>query len=235
MEGILLVDKPTAWTSFDVVNYVRKLIAKTQGVPPRTLKVGHSGTLDPFASGLLLILVGKKYTTRSELLLKQDKIYQVMAELGRVSSTGDPEGVIEETTPSPVAPSHANVVRILKRFRGEVSQTPPSFSAIKVNGVRAYRLARQNKNEAVNLPKRKVKIKSLKLVVYDFPMLSFTAEVSSGTYVRSLVEDIGKELQVGAYTRELRRIAIGNYSVEDASKVSELTEQTIAMSLLHTS
>ncbi len=230
MEGILLVDKPTGWTSFDVVNYVRKLVAKTQGVPPRTLKVGHSGTLDPFASGLLLILVGKKYTTRSESLLKQDKIYQVTVELGRISSTGDPEGVIQKTIPSPVAPSHANVARILNHFRGEISQTPPSFSAIKVNGVRAYRLARQNK--VFNLPSRRVKIKSIELIAYDFPMLSFVAEVSSGTYIRSLVEDIGKELQVGAYTRELRRTAIGNYSVEDAAKVSELTEQTIFKLLL---
>src|SRR3954469_5588190 len=134
MQGILLVYKPAGWTSFDVVNYVRKIVAIHEGKKPKNVRVGHTGTLDPFATGLLVLLVGKEYTRKAGELSKADKTYEVTMRLGQVSTTGDPEGEIIDVD-GPV-PSHENLMVALQKFTGEIQQVPPAYSAIKVNGQR---------------------------------------------------------------------------------------------------
>ena len=230
MEGLLLVDKPAGWTSFDVVKYVRGVVAKAENLPSKKVKVGHSGTLDPFATGLLIILIGKSFTTKAESLLKMDKTYFVKMELGKISSSGDPEGELSLSNPGNIRPDQEQLDSVFKTLSGKtISQVPPAFSAIKVNGVRAYKLAR-NKVE-VKLEPRNVTIYSLKLLKYEFPLLEFEAVVSSGTYIRSLVEDIGKDLGTGAYTTSLRRTSIGSYSISAAVQIANLNEQTISSML----
>src|SRR5471030_1968744 len=136
MLGMLLVDKPAGWTSFDVVNYVRKIVATAEAKKPKHIKVGHTGTLDPFATGLLVLLIGKDYTRRAGEFSKLDKTYEVTLRLGATSSTGDPEGEI--TPVNDKVPSPEEFQTAIKKFAGQIEQTPPIYSAIKVNGQRAY-------------------------------------------------------------------------------------------------
>jgi len=212
MHGILLVDKPSGWTSFDVVNYVRKIVAIQEGKKPKNVKVGHTGTLDPLATGLLVILIGKEYTRRAGELSKQDKTYEVTMKLGETSTTGDEEG--EKTVMSDKQPSKAEIEASLQQLTGNIMQTPPAFSAMKINGQRAYKLAREGK--VVVLEPRPVTIYSNRLTSYEYPLVKFTSKVSSGTYIRSFVEDLGKELGTGAYMADLRRTQIGDFSIEKA-------------------
>ncbi|HSX31282.1 MAG TPA: tRNA pseudouridine(55) synthase TruB [Candidatus Saccharimonadales bacterium] len=228
MQGVLLVDKPKGWTSFDVVNYVRKLVAQAEGKKPKNTKVGHTGTLDPLATGLLVLLVGKEYTRRATELTKLDKTYEVTMKLGEVSSTGDGEGektAVSDTVPTPVA-----VLEALEAFQGHIMQVPPAFSAMKVNGQRAYHLARQGKEVA--LEARPVTINDLRLTKYEYPFVWFTADVGSGTYIRSLVEDLGKHLDTGAYMPDLRRTRVGQFKLEDAISKDDLDRETVAEHLL---
>lgn len=212
MRGILLVDKPADWTSFDVVNYVRRIVAVAEGKKPKDIKVGHTGTLDPFATGLLVLLIGKDYTRRAGEFSKLDKTYEVTIRLGQTSSTGDPEGDI--TSVSATVPDLDVLQRAIERFRGHITQIPPAYSAIKVNGQRAYKLARAGKE--VILEARPAIIHRLEIVDYAYPDARLVAEVSSGTYIRTLVEDIGKALGTGAYTIALRRTTVGQFSLADA-------------------
>jgi tRNA pseudouridine55 synthase len=227
MQGLLLIDKPTDWTSFDVVNYVRRIVATTEGKKPKNVKVGHTGTLDPAATGLLVLLIGKEYTRRATELSKVDKTYQVTMKLGETSTTGDSEGeitVVSDTTPTEKAVGEA-----LERFRGQIMQKPPMFSAIKINGQRAYKLAREGKT--VEMEARPVTIYSSELTSYDYPLVKFTCKVSSGTYIRSLVEDLGKDLGTGAYMSALRRTTVGDYSLDDAVEVEGLNATLIIEAL----
>lgn len=215
-DRVLLLDKPVDWTSFDVVAKIRgmrKAAFKAQGITPtkRQLKVGHAGTLDPFATGLLIILLGDA-TKRSDEFLKQDKAYEATIHLGATSTTGDVEGEI--TAVSDAVPAEQQVRAVLDRFTGQIIQTPPIYSAIKINGQRAYKLAR--KGQEVEIPTRTVTIHSIELLDYSYPMVKIRTNVSSGTYIRSLAEDIGKELKVGAYCEELHRISIGSFDIADA-------------------
>lgn len=215
MKDIILIDKPVGWTSFDVVAKIRGKIRAgyvKRGEKPtkRQLRVGHAGTLDPFATGLLVILIGDACKRAGEFL-KLDKTYEFTAKLGEVSSTGDPEG--EVSTINDTKPSQKAVTEALKQFEGVISQVPPRFSAIKIDGKRAYQLAREGKE--VVIPAREVKIDWLELVEYDYPLLKCVCDVSSGTYIRTLVEDIGKKLSTGAYCVELRRTRIGTYKISD--------------------
>lgn len=222
MQGLLLIDKPAGWTSFDVVNKVRFEVARLENVKPKSIKVGHAGTLDPFATGLLIVLVGKEYTRQAQKYSKQDKTYAVSMVLGKASSTGDPEGELTDMSAS--VPSEREVLEALDKFRSEIWQTPHPFSAIKVGGQRAYKLARAGKE--ANIEPRKVTISKLELIEYTYPQIKLVAEVSSGTYIRSLVEDIGKTLEVGAYTAELRRTKIGEFDIQEA-KTLDMTLQGI--------
>jgi tRNA pseudouridine55 synthase len=217
MQGMLLIDKPREWTSFDVVNFVRKQVAIVEGKKPKNTKVGHTGTLDPLATGLLVLLIGKEYTRRATELTKLDKTYEVTMKLGEVSTTGDEEG--EKSVVSGMCPTQSDVVAVLRQFTGEVMQTPPVFSAMKVNGQRAYKLAREGKS--VTLEARPVQIYRNTFVSYEYPYVQFTSEVGSGTYIRSLVEDMGRILGTGAYMSDLRRTRVGDFDIVDAREVTD--------------
>lgn len=224
MQGVLLIDKPSGWTSFDVVNKVRRMVAVNEGKKPKNCKVGHTGTLDPLATGLLVLLVGKEYTRRAQELTKLDKTYEVTMKLGETSSTGDEEG--DKTAVSGTIPTSEAVQEALGAFTGEIMQVPPAFSAIKVDGKRAYDLARAGKE--VKLEARPVTISSIKLTNYAYPFVSFTCDVSSGTYVRSLVEDLGTRLGTGAYMSALRRTRIGRFRLKDARKIEDVIPENLA-------
>jgi len=203
MNGVMLIDKPLGKTSHDIVAAVR------HGLEPRT-RVGHAGTLDPLATGLLIVLLGRA-TRAQRFFMELPKAYQVSARFGAVSSTGDREGEITQTGVLPPDP--------LELPTGELRQRPPAFSAVKVAGERAHRRARRG--EPVELPERTVTVYRFEQLRREGDRADFEIECSSGTYVRSLVADLGD-----AYCEQLRRTAIGPFDVQDAdpSTVLPLTE-----------
>lgn len=207
MEEIIYVDKPAGMSSFGAVARVRRLLSEREG---HKVKVGHTGTLDPFATGLLILLAGKA-TKKAPELTKKDKVYEAELCLGRTSTTGDPEGEIAET--SAELPTLAQIEAILPQFTGKIRQRPPIFSAIKINGQRAYKLAR--KGQTVEMPTREVEIYSLEILSYVAPTLKIRTHVSSGTYIRSLAEDMGKALGCGAYLTALRRTQIADFKLDE--------------------
>ncbi len=211
MDGLLLIDKPSGWTSFDVVAKVRGAVKQETG--QKKPKVGHTGTLDPLATGLLILTIGT-YCKRAQEFSKLDKVYEVTMKLGQTSTTGDEEGV--KAPGSAYEPSPEELTDALAAFTGDIMQTPPAFSAIKIDGKRAYELARQGKE--VKLEPRPVKIYEITDVSYTYPEVKFTVKVSSGTYIRSLVEDIGKHLRTGAYMSGLVRTQVGTFSLSDAQE-----------------
>ena len=242
VDQIILVDKPTSISSFGVVARIR---AKLRDEFGHKVKVGHTGTLDPFATGLLILLSGKM-TKKSSDFLKLDKTYEATLKLGYVSSTGDPEGEISKYNPkriqtslvedlsevttenegaSPVTtgasdpcPRLMDVEFVLRSFVGKIKQTPPKYSAIKINGERAYKLAR--KGADFEIPSREVEIYSIDILDYHYPELRIKVHCSSGTYIRTLAEDIGKALKTGAYLTALRRTEVGKYSINDQNVIS---------------
>ena len=224
MKGILLVDKPSGWTSFDVVNYVRRQISRVENKKPKNIKVGHAGTLDPFATGLLILFVGKDYTRKTESFMKKNKTYEFEIVLGKTSSTGDPEGKIVKA--SDLKPTNEQINKTLMQFQGKIEQIPPIYSAIKIDGIRSYRLAR--KGQAVQHNPRPVLIENLEALSYDYPVVKLKTTVSSGTYIRVLAEDIGRALNTGAYTSYLRRLSIDKYNVSDAIEVKDINSENIA-------
>lgn len=207
MEEIIYVDKPTGMTSFGAVARVRRILSQREG---HKVKVGHTGTLDPFATGLLILLAGKA-TKKAPELTKKDKVYEATIRLGETSTTGDPEGEITATGAE--LPSEEQIAEVLKQFTGKIEQRPPIFSAIKINGERAYKLAR--KGQEVEMPTRIVEIYSIEQISYSKPELQIRTHVSSGTYIRTLAEDIGKALGCGAYCSQLRRTQIADYKIEE--------------------
>ncbi len=245
MDGLLLVDKPSGWTSFDVVAKVRNILRTANrkqqlGISNERLisnssllvsspkvKVGHTGTLDPLATGLLVLVLGT-YCKRASEFSKLDKVYEVTMKLGESSTTGDAEGVINHI--SSEKPTNMQINDAIASFIGVINQVPPAYSAIKVNGQRAYKLARAG--QEVKLEPREVTVYSLQITDYSYPEVTFTAEVSSGTYIRSLVEDIGKALGTGAYMSALRRTEIGEFQVTDALGIDDLDYQTLATKLV---
>jgi tRNA pseudouridine55 synthase len=213
-DGILLIDKPADMTSFGVVARVRRVLTQQAG---HKVKVGHTGTLDPFATGLMIIVTGKE-CKNAETYSKLDKVYEATFRLGQASTTGDPEGEITEV--SDKQPTPEEIDGVLAQLTGEISQRPPIFSAIKINGQRAYKLAR--KGEEVEMPTRQVTIHSLEVLDYSYPELKIRTHVSSGTYIRTLAVDAGKILGTGAYCTQLRRTAINKWNVADAQQLSDL-------------
>ena len=216
---VLLIDKPSGWTSFDVVAKIRGMVKanyRAKDIQPtkRQLKVGHAGTLDPFATGLLIILLGDA-TKRAGDFLKLDKVYEATINLGVVSTTGDPEGEI--TSVSDTIPTPERVLEALDGLTGEIRQRPPAYSAIKINGQRAYDLARAGKE--FEIPERVVTVYDTELLDYAYPEIKIRTHVSSGTYIRTLAEDVGKALGTGAYCSELRRTRIGEFSIEKAISI----------------
>lgn len=231
---ILLVDKPAGISSFGVVAKIRRYLSDQAGMVTvkgkdgvlrekrKRVKVGHAGTLDPFATGLLILLIGKG-TKRAGEFLKLDKEYIATLRLGATSTTGDPEGEITETEHCSV-PTLADVEKTVEKFLGETEQRVPSFSAVKINGQRAYKLAREGK--VVEMPVRKIMVYKLEIMEYQWPELKIRCQVSSGTYIRALGEDIGKILGTGAYLTALRRTQIGEHRVENAQKIEEFDEKS---------
>lgn len=227
LDEIMLVDKPAGVSSFAVVARVRRELSDQAGLVEikgkdgavrqkrKRVKVGHAGTLDPFATGLLIILAGKA-TKRAGDFLKLDKEYEATIELGKVSTTGDVEGEISETGSGKVS-TLAEVEEVLQRFQGKIKQRVPNYSAVKINGQRAYKLAREGKR--VEMPVREVQIYELELLHYEWPFLRIRCRVSSGTYIRALGEDIGTALGVGGYLTALRRTKIDHYDVKEARKI----------------
>jgi tRNA pseudouridine55 synthase len=211
-DEILLMDKPAGMSSFGVVARVRRRLSEEAG---HKVKVGHTGTLDPFATGLMILVVGKG-TKRAGEFSKLDKVYEAKIRLGAVSTTGDPEGEITENACS--LDCLSVISSVVSCFGGEFEQTPPVFSAIKINGQRAYKLARRGVE--VEMPKRRVRIYSIEIMEFAWPYLWIRTHVSSGTYIRSLAEDIGEKLGCGAYVEELRRIQVGDSDVGMACELS---------------
>ena len=196
--GVLLVDKPAGVTSHDVVAGVRRA---------RDAKTGHAGTLDPFATGLLLVLIGREATREQRRFMELPKTYRAVARFGAVSTTADPEGEITETGVMPPARLELPV--------GELRQLPPAYSAIKLGGERAY--ARARRGEELKMPPRLITVHRFEQLWREGDRAEFEIQCSSGTYVRSLIADLGD-----AYCAELRRTAIGPFSVEEAEQNGEL-------------
>lgn len=209
-DSILLIDKPANMTSFGVVARVRRQLSQHFG---KKVKVGHTGTLDPFATGLMIIVTGKKCREAGEYS-KLDKVYEATIRLGQKSSTGDPEGEILDV--SDTVPAEEDVKKALTGFVGLIKQRPPIYSAIKINGERAYKLAR--KGVVVEVPERQVNIYSIELLEYSYPDVKIRTHVGSGTYIRTLAEDLGEALGTGAYCSELRRTKVGEFDVTDSDQ-----------------
>lgn len=230
MDGILLIDKPKGISSFGVVSKVRgvwRAKLRENGESPKKAKVGHTGTLDPLATGLMILVLGS-YTKCASEFSKLSKSYKVSFALGSNSTTGDEEG--DKSTISDKVPSRDQLIKVLSTFTGTIKQTPPSYSAIKVGGQRAYKLARQGKT--VVIEPRSVIIYSLELSDYTYPIVSCTVKVSSGTYIRSLVSDIGEKLGTGAYITELRRTEVGDFIIKDSLTIKGLSYDMISSKLL---
>ncbi|MFA6038907.1 MAG: tRNA pseudouridine(55) synthase TruB [Candidatus Peribacteraceae bacterium] len=207
--GFLLIDKPAGITSHDAVAMVRRTLPETHA--------GHLGTLDPAATGLLVMGVGRKALKVIELFNGLSKEYEAGVRFGAVSTTYDGEGVIEEVKPPGgwTVPQQVILQRtIADRFIGKIDQVPPSYSAIKVGGERAYRKARQGRS--VELAARQVEIISCTILSYAYPDLVLDVTCGSGTYIRSLAHDLGRLLRCGGYLKSLRRTKVGRWSVTDA-------------------
>lgn len=227
---LINVYKPVGMTSHDVVDEIRRITGEK--------RVGHAGTLDPFATGVLVVGVGRESTKQLGNISKNsEKEYIATMELGKTSTTGDLTGEITDTRP-PTTPTqgvsgatpksypsqgllvHSTIDSVLKDFVGEIEQRPPMYSAIKIKGEPAYKKARRG--EKFTLPKRKIKIFEIELLGWKPPFLKIRVVCSSGTYIRSLTEDIGKKLDTGAYLKELVRTRVGTYQIEQSKKLEEL-------------
>lgn len=216
MNGFLFIDKPLGLTSFDVIKKVRKEFNER--------KVGHCGTLDPLASGLMIVGMGEG-TKLLELIIGACKTYSGEIVFGKVSSTFDAEGEVKDVASA----KPVTLVTIKKvaqsKFLGEIGQIPPKFSAKKIGGVRAYKMAREGVK--FEMKSKKVVIKKFEILKFKWPLAEFEVECSSGTYIRSLANDLGDALKVGAYLSALRRLKIGEVSVNDACDLDNLKLMSI--------
>jgi tRNA pseudouridine55 synthase len=213
-EGFILINKPAGITSHDVIDKLREIT--------KIKKIGHAGTLDPFATGLLIVGIGRKFTKKLSVFQKKDKEYIATLRLGAESDTFDREGRIVEKEVEKI-PDKREIEKVLKSFLGEIEQISPAFSAKKIQGKKLYELAR--KGIKVKPRPQKVKIYEISILEYNFPYLKIKVNCSSGTYIRSLADDIGKKLGCGAYVEELVRTKIGEFSVENAVELSKLNSQ----------
>lgn len=220
-EGILLLDKPAGKTSFFLVTLLRRLL--------HVKKIGHAGTLDPFAKGVMVMLVGQNYTKLSNRFLDQDKEYVAKVRLGIETDTFDPEGKIVAT--SDKVPTLDEVETILKEFQGSIEQIPPMFSAKKVNGKKLCDLAR--KGQVVERAPIKVEV-AISLLAYHYPYVELQISCSKGTYVRTLAQDIGKKLGCGAHVEELTRTRSGSFTLSECLSTEDLQPEKIHAHLRRT-
>jgi tRNA pseudouridine55 synthase len=210
-DGVLIVDKPAGWTSHDVVGKVRGIF--------HTKRVGHAGTLDPLATGVLVLLIGKA-TKASQYLMSRDKTYEGVLRLGQVTNTQDSEGEIMENNPVPADLDAAAIAAAMRKMEGDQYQMPPMFSAKKLGGVPLYKLARKGKE--VEREPRFIHVEKFELLSYAAPDAAFRVSCSKGTYVRTLANDLGRALGPGAHLTALRRTVAGEHTVEQASTLEEL-------------
>jgi tRNA pseudouridine55 synthase len=215
IEGILLVDKPGDHTSHDVVARLRGKL--------KMRRIGHAGTLDPMATGLLIVLIGKA-TRVSQYLVSLDKEYEGTIELGKVTDTQDADGEVMETRPVP-ALSEAQVKAAIQSFHGDQYQTPPMYSAIKVDGVPLYKSAR--KGEDVEREPRFIRVISWELTRFALPRFDFRLKCTKGTYVRTLAHDIGQKLGCGAHLAALRRTATDKFNISQALTIEQIEAMTL--------
>ncbi len=213
---ILNLRKPKGLTSHDVVNRVRHITGEK--------RVGHGGTLDPLAEGVLIVAVGRDSTKKLEGILKDtDKEYEAVIEFGKTSTTDDSEGILTPSKGGAKPLDRNKLLLALKRFTGTIEQIPPAHSAVKISGKPAYKMAR--KGEQLTLKKRTVTINQAKLISFDPPLAKIGFSVSSGTYIRSLARDLGKYLGIGAYLKELKRTRVGNFTLKDSITLEELAQR----------
>lgn len=211
----ILVDKPLEWTSFDVVNKIRWNLKRKLGI--KKIKVGHAGTLDPLATGLLILCIGK-HTKTIEGIMGEDKTYTGIILLGKTTPSYDLETEFDNEFPTEHI-TEEMIEEVRKSFLGIQDQVPPIFSAKQIDGKRAYDLARAGKK--VELKANSIRIEDLKFDISDFPKVRFEITCSKGTYIRSLAHDFGKKLNSGGTLVELRRTQSGKHSVENAKTVDE--------------
>ncbi len=216
---IILIDKPLDWTSFQVVNKIRWLIRSTFGI--KKIKVGHAGTLDPLASGLLILCTGKM-TKSIEQFMGQEKEYTGTFTLGSTTPSYDLETEVDNTFPTDHITEEL-LQATLNQFVGTIDQYPPIFSALKKDGKRLYEFAREGIE--VEIPARKVNIRSFKLIQKVIPKVDFKVICSKGTYIRSLANDFGKALNSGAHLSALRRTRIGEFNIEHAISIEDFEKQ----------
>lgn len=225
MNGYILLNKPHGISSFKALTQLKDSLCKKTGVPFKKIKLGHAGTLDPLAEGLLLVGVGKG-TKMMPYLLTADKTYVAEIFLGKTSSTGDEEGEKVDSLQRDDIPNSNEIHAILNNFLGTIEQMPPVYSALKIDGKRACDRIRNGEN--VVLQSRQVEIFSLRVLHYSFPSLKIQVHCSSGTYIRTLAEDIGKSLQTGAYLSGLIRTQIGqHFLLSDAVTAQDVLEHDI--------
>lgn len=209
-KGILAVFKPVGISSYDVIRRIKKHLPGE--------KIGHGGTLDPEAEGVLVIGIGKDATRQLQNVLKgTDKEYEATIILGKVSETDDSEGPIADYLDPADPPSEKDVQKILLKFTGDIMQVPPKYSALKIDGVPAYKRARRG--EDFDIPARPAKVHSIEIVRYEYPELKIRVTTGSGVYIRALARDIGKTLNVGGYMSALTRTRVGEYRLEDAIEI----------------
>ncbi|MBL7021935.1 tRNA pseudouridine(55) synthase TruB [Patescibacteria group bacterium] len=208
--GYILIDKDKTWTSFDVVAKLRSIT----GIK----KIGHAGTLDPIATGLLIVAIGRDATKHIDEYMKMDKVYIVKAKLGEESDTYDTEGEIIINDSDKI--EEKKLIDVINEYIGETEQIPPMYSAKKIKGKKLYELARQGKE--VEREPVKIHINNIELINYEYPWFEMKVDCGSGTYIRSLVHDIGKDLNTGAVMYELRRMSIGEFNIKKAVQIEQL-------------
>jgi tRNA pseudouridine55 synthase len=220
MDGVLVLDKPAGISSARAVSMVKRLLPRSAGRRP---KIGHAGTLDPFATGVLLLLVGKA-TKSCEQLMDQPKTYETTIKLGATTETDDPESP-EVVTLGFAVPTMEDIHRTLKSFVGAIEQCPPQFSAIKIGGRRACDRVRDG--QLVDLKPRTVQVYSIDVIRFDYPFLQLTIDCGRGTYIRAIARDLGEALGAGGYLTQLRRTRIGNFRISDATTLDALTGENL--------
>jgi len=237
LTGFILINKPTDWTSHDVVAYIRGIVKqklKQDGLiaESKKIKVGHAGTLDPFATGLLIIGIGRDATKRIDEFKNMRKEYIAEIMFGAISDTYDKTGTIQQYSDTAIMKQFSieKLINILQSFVGKQNQIPPMYSAKKVDGKKLYELAR--KGIEIKRKPSEIEIYKIELLNY-YPTPNIHISCSAGTYIRSLIHDIGQKLDVGAYCTELQRIKIGTYTVNDAIDPKQLNTDTITQYLFH--
>lgn len=222
MLGALNIDKPEGITSHDAVNQIRKLTGER--------RVGHGGTLDPFATGVLIVAIGKA-TRLLEYMRDLQKTYRTAFVLGATSDTDDTDGEITKTEITKTKQiTKTEITNHLKQFIGEIEQIPPAYSAVKIQGQKLYEIARAGKSAAAK--PRRVTVYDIKFVRYEYPELELEITCGSGTYIRAIARDLGKNLGIGGYAKELRRTQIGAFSAENSVPLDKLTKENIAEHIL---